>query len=853
MRIQHNILAMNAYRNYNTNTSALAKNLEKLSSGYKINRAGDDAAGLAISEKMRAQITGLSAASKNVKDGISLVKTAEGAMQEIQDMLNRMDYLATQSANGTYQDEVDREALQKEVNQLNEEINRIAESANFNGIKLLDGTWDADAKVRGVAAAQKALDAANAALTEAQKPVTVTPVQKDLGADDIKDMMLPTDSNGGPGAPGSVGNVTILETGPIKLQEPSFQVSMNGTNYTMGTDGTADGNGVDFDGDGLKLSIGGSDFILTEQDMHNYLVNEKGVAAADIKAGTVLNSEDLAGAIAYKIQNNTANNGVGSSGGTANGAITGVTDKNVFNDGTYAWNVSAKGDNVVFEFNDQNATPTASLNKYYDTSVKAEYATPLTNATVKATAGSFTTSLTVGALGTGGTPADGHDNAYTITAKIGGETLTFKADGLDYDATADDVAAALNNATATNAAGETVKLKDYFTITSDVAGGNNDLIFTDKTKGEAGSGNSITGIAFEVGANTTAGTAGNTAPTAGTLTETKGKDAYTIGIGNGYINAGTEVVIPGVPAEPDQLASTTLDFTNLDITDGMKVKLGDTTYTFAVGADSKFKNEANVIDLTDLTAKDLKTVADGGDQNSRSLALSKLTDAAKDNATFTVSHEANGTTKIDQIGLKQKAEIKDSTDMTTLDNFASYIGVSTVDPEATKKAQAAADATREENIKAAQAKVDEAKKNLTAAEGVEGGKALNLQIGDTSDDFNQLGVKIGSMKTAALGVDGLKIDTAETAAAAIDTIKSAINYVSSVRGDLGAYQNRLEHTANNLSVMTENITDAESTIRDTDIAEEMMAYTKNNILVQSAQAMLAQANAVPQGVLQLLG
>ena len=77
--------------------------------------------------------------------------------------------------------------------------------------------------------------------------------------------------------------------------------------------------------------------------------------------------------------------------------------------------------------------------------------------------------------------------------------------------------------------------------------------------------------------------------------------------------------------------------------------------------------------------------------------------------------------------------------------------------------------------------------------------------------------------------------------------------MSSVRGDLGAYQNRLEHTANNLSVMTENITDAESTIRDTDIAEEMMAYTKNNILVQSAQAMLAQANAVPQGVLQLLG
>ena len=102
MRIQHNIMAMNAYRNYSNNTSALSKNLEKLSSGYKINRAGDDAAGLAISEKMRAQITGLDKAQDNAKDGISLVQTAEGALTEVHDMLNRMVELADQSANGTY-------------------------------------------------------------------------------------------------------------------------------------------------------------------------------------------------------------------------------------------------------------------------------------------------------------------------------------------------------------------------------------------------------------------------------------------------------------------------------------------------------------------------------------------------------------------------------------------------------------------------------------------------------------------------------------------------------------------------------------------------------------------------------
>jgi len=134
-------MSMNAYRNYNNNTSMLSKNLEKLSSGYKINRAGDDAAGLAISEKMRAQIKGLEAAKKNTKDATSLIKTAEGALQEVQDMLNRMVYLSEQSANGIYDDDVDRAALQDEVSALQTEIERIADSANFNGKKLFaDGS-----------------------------------------------------------------------------------------------------------------------------------------------------------------------------------------------------------------------------------------------------------------------------------------------------------------------------------------------------------------------------------------------------------------------------------------------------------------------------------------------------------------------------------------------------------------------------------------------------------------------------------------------------------------------------------------------------------------------------------------
>ena len=132
------------------------------------------------------------------------------------------------------------------------------------------------------------------------------------------------------------------------------------------------------------------------------------------------------------------------------------------------------------------------------------------------------------------------------------------------------------------------------------------------------------------------------------------------------------------------------------------------------------------------------------------------------------------------------------------------------------------------------------------------GASLVLQIGDTADKYNKMSVNVGDMHSKALGIDTLTVADQDGAAAAIQSIKDAINTVSSTRGDLGAIQNRLEHTQNNLSVMTENIQDAESTIRDTDVADEMMAYTKNNILIQSAQAMLAQANQVPQGVLQLL-
>ena len=377
---------MNSYRNYNNNTSMINKNLEKLSSGYAINRAGDNAAGLAISEKMRAQITGLEVAQKNAKDGISLVQTAEGALTEVHSMLNRMFELAEQSANGTYDTTLDRSQLQKEVVALRTEINRIRDSSNFNGQKLLNG---------------------------------------DLNGCSVE------------------GNSSITD------------VSATFTNAAT---------------DEVKAEL------------------FKGTYTVTLAAGE--------------------------NGGLA-GSVTGLPD---------GWSLQ--------------------------------------------------------------------NNGFTVAA----------------------------NATSAS-----------FTIIGPA----------DENSGESPSYATVTLTLDE--------------PAAGTAT----------------------------------------------------LKLGE-------------------------------------------------------------------------------------------------------------------------------------------------GNALQLQIGDTGDSFNQMKVNVGDIQDKALGIDSIDISTVDGATGALDLIKTAINTVSDIRGGLGAIQNRLEHTINNLSVMQENMQDAESTVRDTDVASEMMKYTKNSILVQSAQAMLAQANQQPQGVLQLL-
>ena len=597
MRIQHNIMAMNAYRNYSNNTSALSKNLEKLSSGYKINRAGDDAAGLAISEKMRAQITGLDVAQKNAKDGISLVQTAEGALTEVHDMLNRMVELASQSANGTY-DETDRVQLQKEVDQLRDEINRIADSSNFNGINLLDGSLSES----GATSTSSVV----ADLSKLGIDITVNATDVDA----IKGKWTTETLFVGEATSGTLAD--DAENG----DSLSFKLS-----YT-----DADGKTHDVE---YTLKVGNAKDDTANKGIYLDDGSENGVWLTDLNtAGTVTNG-DITAAI-DKL-------------GDINKDLKASFDITVANgqisfESRLPGTSGAKIENIAISWNDKSATGPVPTPNYTQVGFKEE---------VK---------------------AEDAYKAYDLT------------DAIIFDMNATD--------TQIEAGTHTKNLEDAI---------------------------------FEINGQKFA-----------------------------FIQAGTE--------------------SNADVQEALR--------------------EAGVTHWVELAADNTIAAGDVTDMVNKIATATGLKVEQGANATGTWTAGTTGT----EIIFRPTADLVKNS----------------------------------------------------------GAGGLTLQIGDTSDDFNQLNVAIKDCHAKAIGIDGVDISTQDGAQAAVDVVKNAINYISDVRGTLGATQNRLDHTINNLSVMEENIQDAESSIRDTDVADEMMEYTKNNILIQSAQAMLAQANQVPQGVLQLL-
>ena len=721
MRIQHNIAALNSYRQLGSNNNTVAKNLEKLSSGYRINRAGDDAAGLAISEKMRAQITGLETASKNANDGISLVQTAEGALTEVHSMLNRMVELADQSANGTYDNEVDRANLQKELNSLKSEVDRISESTNYNGINLLDGSLGATKGTNGVGLEDTVLASASTGITVANAPAVAETYKVTFSA--------------GSGTAATDDNVTI-------------GFNANGKSYSIKLTDPSDAAGV----------LAGT---TTGKDIADALNGEAGskLAFADDAA-----TKDALKALK---ENFTI---------TGSGKDLTFTAKEAGANGTIITQVSPNSDAYKVAADTGNVT---GRNAGYTL-----------------------------ALDAGKVTKDG-------TLTIGNQEITVKK-----DETTADVLAKLQKAGLSTSMDSTA-----------------DTIYLEATE------------AIKTTSKNAA--IGSTSKDAIIRSEAYTKGSY-------------KTVLTAATASE---ATVTVNYTNAkgeQQSKQLKYTPGAVTGTAAGDAIAKAINDDDELKELFSAANSTGTLTitnNTAGANAPKITGLSTTDTAT-GQTVTVTAGKGGNTELTM----QSGKTFKSGDTVTVNGkvYEFTNGESSVESGHTAVNLGSAPATDAmKNLKTALAK-DGIKANINATSdtltfdetsstgGVKKPGGLTIHVGDTAKDFNQVTVSVGNMNVKSLGLGSVDISTQDGAKAAIDKIKSAINSVSATRGDLGAIQNRLEHTINNLGVTKENMTAAESRIRDVDMAKEMMDYTKNNILVQASQAMLAQANQVPQGVLQLL-
>ena len=753
MIIQHNITALNAYNRLSGNNSTVSKNLEKLSSGYRINRAGDDAAGLAISEKMRAQITGLERAKLNAQDGISLVQTAEGALTEVHSMLNRMVELDTQSANGTYQAE-DRDKIQAEVNALLEEVDRISQSTNFNGINLLDGSLSSNSTQN---------------LSTGNKVATVT------------------------------GTIASLKTG---IQDQAAQAGKYAANLAGSVTGTA--TAVT---DAVKFSV-------TYIDTNGKEVTKELTTATVPATATDAN---VASAISTAIGNDKDLSTLFTASSTTSNVD--LTAKNGGTNGAQLKSISVVG----LVKTDGTAGTAGAINVQ-----KAEATTTrvATDATQKDIVDFNNTVPTAGS---------------TIT--IGDKTYEFVAAGGDMQSVAKgNVAVSLD-------AGGTVSGTLDNLISALQANG---VKSASKTADAAGNANAAIKIGNLDEIKTASKTANITANSNGLklseVSESEQKSSFQVGAGSG--NSATFSLKYLDDAGKEQTI-------NVSYTSNATAATNATNIKNALEANDEFKKNFTVgitgaqLDLTSKSKGDaaaqVQSIATN-DVDSKSVNSFQVTQAAR-GAGQTLSIDAAQMSKGDTLTIGGK-----TFQFVTADNMkadGNNIAV-LLDPKSNTSTAANL------NLAFEKAGVDIQYNNATNSfflgndAKVSGNGGLVLQVGDTNADFNKVTVSVEDMSVKGLNLEGLTVTDQGLAGESIDRVKKAIETVSKSRGNLGALQNRLEHTINNLTVTAENMTAAESRIRDTDMAKEMMSFTKNNVLVQAAQAMLAQANQQPQQVLQLL-
>lgn len=704
MIVAHNLSALNGNRQLSIVTGKVSGNAEKLSSGYKINKAADDAAGLSISEKMRKQIRGLGQATENCEDGISMVQTADGALAEVHDMLQRMNELCVQAANGTNATS-DRLDIQKEIDQLKTEIDRVSETTKFNEINLLDGS------IAKPGSTANFLKAYNKRIAEVTKN--------------------------------------------MKKWNASQLVAINGKNagQVVDIDDLANQSGINIiyvHDDVATIQSAAGNPTLTDSKYNNLkkILKEEIVPNA-VKALTESYSP------AFDFLNNS-NIGIGLKLGGSSEIGTGVL--------AYVgmgWSENS------------NKEPVSDM-LWYQLAVNYD-------------------SLNIDSIGNI-TDAKRNELEVTIVHEMMhafmDEALTNGMIGVvDGKVTSD-----FNNGVDGDSFPKWFKEGMAQTAAGGYYNGND---FVNMGLGITGS-TSIDDIKAKLNAEKIGGASDNSNYASG----------YLACMYLGYLAGGKSMT---AGAFKDGLSDILFD-----LRDGVSLqnKIKDLTgYSTITEFENNFANDAAsfVKNLTNFVGQGTGGVV--GDLTKTDDILEN-TDANKAIGLFELN------TVNDMVGNKYPGDYKvfvggsKSNGKDVPDNSIDIGSIA-----ALKKAT---------------------------------GFGAALHIGADADMNNKLNVYIDAMDSQSIGVAEVDVRTDDFATISIERVALAISQVSAQRSRLGSYQNRLEHTVKNLDNIVENTTAAESLIRDTDMAKEMVEYSNNNVLLQAGQSMLSQANQKNQGVLSLL-
>lgn len=766
MVIQHNLVSINANNKLQKNISGIKKSSEKLSSGYRINRAGDDAAGLAVSEKMRAQIRGLGAAIKNCQDGINLIKTFEGALSETTSIIQRMKELAEQSANGTYDNAIDRSAIELEYIQLCDETDHIAET-DFNGIVMLSG------KPEGAAAAAELENSVNSAAVLPEIVSAVSAVSVNGAVPEIKAVAAVSAANAAPKAGGvTCGDFTVYgDAGNFSFDSVSGELTILGGDITVEGTGAATTNTI----------------IVAKDKSANVTLNNVNInvsSKANICAFQI--EEDSAGDVNIILKG-------------ANRLISGYQhaglEKNtsVLDDYTIYGTLTISGDGSLHaESGNGGSGSGAGIGGGGENSCN-----------IVIESGNIT------AIGTQGSGIGGGSSGTGANIVINGGTVNASS---NYDS---GIGGGING----NAVDITIN------------GGN--ITATGGQDGGSGIGGGLSGSANKITIN------------GGTVIAKTNSDGA--GIGGGCEANADNIVINGgtVTATGGGIGNAAENSAGIGsgakCTKGSTITINGGTVTAIGGGISASKGSAGIgsshaggKSTVNISGKDTVVMAKGGKD---------ADDIGGIGGTSAVN--------IDNILTKEPYSGSGITDGT----IVHYNGNKPNDPSDPNDPEVPHLPGERPQVST---RTSEGSAKLTYT------GDLILQTGARTKDsvqftFSYESRGIGELKpdlnctAEGLGLAALSLKTQYHANYAIDQLDHALNKVSLIRATFGSAQNRLEHKVTNLANVNQNLTEAESAIRDTDMAKEMMNYTKSNILQQAAQTMLAQANQIPQNTLQLLG